>query len=51
MPPNLILLTELDDHTKEIGVTLFKRIHDTNWEVQDSVLEVLITVTNLCEHS
>ncbi|XP_058796302.1 uncharacterized protein LOC131667108 [Phymastichus coffea] len=50
MPPNLVLLSEFDEQTNEIGATLFKRIHDTNWEVQDSVFEVLITVTDLCEN-
>lgn len=39
MPPNLVLLVETDSNMNEIGPTLFKRLHDPNWEVRDSVLE------------
>ncbi|XP_014212634.1 uncharacterized protein LOC106642381 [Copidosoma floridanum] len=49
MPPNLALLVDFDEYTKQIGPTLFKRIHDTNWEVQDSVLEILNTIACLSE--
>ncbi|XP_076292857.1 integrator complex assembly factor Brat1 [Lasioglossum baleicum] len=49
MPPNLVLLVEGDSHMNEIGPTLFKRLHDVNWEVRDSVLEVLNTIAAISE--
>lgn len=49
MPPNLVLLIETDSHMNEIGPTLFKRLHDVNWEVRDSVLEVLNTIAVISE--
>ncbi|XP_076240863.1 integrator complex assembly factor Brat1 [Calliopsis andreniformis] len=49
MPPNLVLLVETDSHMNEIGPTLFKRLHDVNWEVRDSVLEVLNTIAIISE--
>jgi len=51
MPPNLALLIDSDSHTNEIGPTLFKRLHDPNWEVKDSVLEVLNTIAMISEYS
>ena len=51
MPPNLALLVDFDEHTKQIGPTLFKRIHDPHWEVQDSVLEILNKIACLSENS
>jgi hypothetical protein len=51
MPPNLALLIDSDNHTNEIGPTLFKRLHDPNWEVKDSVLEVLNTIAMISEYS
>lgn len=51
MPPDLVLLTETDSHMNEIGPTLFKRLHDVNWEVRDSVLEVLNTIAIISEDS
>lgn len=51
MPPNLVLLVEGDSHMNEIGPTLFKRLHDVNWEVRDSVLEVLNTIAAISEDS
>lgn len=51
MPPNLVLLVETDSHMNEIGPTLFKRLHDINWEVRDSVLEVLNTIAIISEDS
>ena len=51
MSPNLVLLTETDSHMKEIGPTLFKRLHDVNWEVRDSVLETLNTIAVISEDS
>ncbi|XP_012152485.1 integrator complex assembly factor Brat1 [Megachile rotundata] len=49
MPSNLVLLIETDSHMNEIGPTLFKRLHDVNWEVRDSVLEVLNTIAIISE--
>ncbi|EZA54607.1 hypothetical protein DMN91_006727 [Ooceraea biroi] len=50
MPPNLALLVDSDSQTNEIGPTLFKRLHDPNWEVKDSVLEVLNTIATISEY-
>ncbi|TGZ49773.1 BRCA1-associated protein required for ATM activation protein 1 [Temnothorax longispinosus] len=50
MPPNLALLVDSDSHMNEIGPTLFKRLHDPNWEVRDSVLEVLNTIATISEY-
>ncbi|XP_033214963.1 uncharacterized protein LOC117171612 [Belonocnema kinseyi] len=49
MPPNLALLVDSDFHMNEIGPTLFKAIHNPNWEVVDSVLEVLNTISAISE--
>ncbi|KAI4492015.1 hypothetical protein M0802_010140 [Mischocyttarus mexicanus] len=49
MPPNLALLVDSDSHMNEIGPTLYKRLHDPNWEVRDSVLEVLNTIAIISE--
>ncbi|XP_063981218.1 uncharacterized protein LOC135164623 [Diachasmimorpha longicaudata] len=49
MPPNLALLVDSDSGMSGIGSTLFKRLHDPNWEVRDSVLEVLITIATISE--
>ncbi|XP_043258227.1 uncharacterized protein LOC122400707 isoform X1 [Colletes gigas] len=49
MPPNLVLLVETDSHMNDIGPTLFKRLHNANWEVRDSVLEVLNTIATISE--
>lgn len=49
MPPNLALLVDSDSHMNEIGPLLFKRLHDPNWEVRDSVLEVLNTIATISE--
>lgn len=52
MPPNLALLVDSEDsHMNDIGPTLFKRLHDQNWEVRDSVLEVLNTIATISECS
>ncbi|CAL1678631.1 unnamed protein product [Lasius platythorax] len=49
MPPNLALLVDSDSHMNGIGPMLFKRLHDPNWEVRDSVLEVLNTIATISE--
>lgn len=51
MPPNLVLLVDSESHMSEVGATLYKRLHDPNWEIQDSVLEVLNTIAVISEHS
>lgn len=51
MQPNLALLVDLGPHSKELGPMLFKRLHDVNWEVQDSALEVLNTMAIVSEES
>lgn len=52
MPPNLALLVDPDCHCmNEIGTALFKRLHDINWEVRDSVFEVLNTIATISEDS
>ncbi|KAL6424479.1 hypothetical protein ACFW04_009911 [Cataglyphis niger] len=50
MPPNLALLVDSDSHMNGIGPMLFKRLHDPNWEVRDSVLEVLNTIATISEN-
>lgn len=49
MPPNLVLLVETDNHMNEIWPTFYRRLHDVNWEVRDSVLEVLNTIATISE--
>ncbi|KAK0095161.1 hypothetical protein PV326_009078 [Microctonus aethiopoides] len=49
MPPNLALLVASESHSDSIESTLFKRLHDPNWEVRDSVLEVLNTMATISE--
>lgn len=49
MPPNLALLVDSDSNMNEIGPTLFKRLHDPNWEVRDSAFEVLNTIATISE--
>ncbi|XP_051174019.1 uncharacterized protein LOC127289847 [Leptopilina boulardi] len=49
MPPHLALLVDSDSHMNYIGPTLFKRLHNPNWEVVDSVFEVLNTMATISE--
>lgn len=49
MAPNLALLVHSDSPTDEMGPVLFKRMHDPNWEVRDSVLEVISTIATISE--
>ncbi|XP_057318159.1 uncharacterized protein LOC130663104 [Microplitis mediator] len=49
MPPNLALLVNGESHMNNIGPTLYKRLHDGNWEVRDSALEVLHVIANISE--
>ena len=51
MQPNLALLVDLGPHSKEIGPMLYSRLHDVNWEIKDSALEVLNTMAIVSEHS
>lgn len=49
LAPNLALLFDnLHDSTLEhLGPTIKKRLHDTNWEVRDSSLELLTSITKI----
>ncbi|KAJ4441108.1 hypothetical protein ANN_10958 [Periplaneta americana] len=51
MPPNLALLmnTLKDSSIDQLGPILQKRLHDMNWDVRDSALEVLQVVTTIAE--
>lgn len=49
MPPHLALLVDSDSHMNYVGPTLFKRLHNPNWEVVDSVFEVLNTMATISE--
>lgn len=51
MPPNLALLVDSDSNMNELGPTLFRKLHDPNWEVRDSVLEVMNTIAIISEDS
>lgn len=49
MSPHLALLDEnLSGSTlDQIGPTMMKRLHDANWEVRDSALELLTSVASI----
>ncbi|KAJ9580213.1 hypothetical protein L9F63_004156, partial [Diploptera punctata] len=51
MPPNLALLmnTLKGSSIDQLGPILHKRLHDINWDVRDSALEVLQVVTSIAE--
>ncbi|XP_046751151.1 uncharacterized protein LOC124414218 [Diprion similis] len=49
MAPNLALLVQSDSLTNEMQPVLYKRVHDPNWEVRDSVLEVINTIATISE--
>lgn len=53
MPPNLALLVnELEDPSMcYIGSVLYQRLHDINWEVRDSTLEVIHEIVVISEFS
>ena len=53
MPPNLALLmnTLKGSSIDQLGPILRKRLHDVNWDVRDTALEVLQVVTNIAEIS
>jgi hypothetical protein len=53
MPPNLaLLMNTLQGSTiDQVGPILQKRLHDVNWDVRDSALEVLQVVTGIAEIS
>ncbi|XP_015590637.1 uncharacterized protein LOC107265565 [Cephus cinctus] len=50
MPPQLALLVDNHGHIDDLGPTLYRRIHDPNWEVRDSVLETLKTIAMISEY-
>lgn len=53
LAPNLALLMDTLDGSdiQNLGPVLLKRLHDTNWEVRDSTLEVLATTASISKCS
>lgn len=53
MPPNLALLVDEvgDSSITTITPMLYKRLHDINWEVRDSALEILQTIVDIAHLS
>ncbi|KAG8227375.1 hypothetical protein J437_LFUL000383, partial [Ladona fulva] len=51
IPPNLALLINSVSNSSlsQLGPLLAKRIHDPNWEVKDSVFEVLECISNISD--
>ncbi|XP_046433608.1 uncharacterized protein LOC124186183 isoform X1 [Neodiprion fabricii] len=49
MAPNLVLLMKLDRQTDEMGLVLCKRLHDAEWQVRESVLQVINTIARIAE--
>lgn len=49
LAPNLALLVDTlsGSYMQNIGPIIVKRLHDNNWEVRDSVLELLASVANI----
>ncbi|XP_071444768.1 BRCA1-associated ATM activator 1 [Hetaerina americana] len=52
IPPNLALLTNSlqNSSLSQLGPLLEKRIHDLNWEVKDSVYEVLECISSISDY-
>lgn len=53
LAPNLALLmdTLAGSDMQNLGPVIFKRLHDMNWEVRDSALEVLATTASISKIS
>lgn len=53
MPPNLALLVNEISDTSIIAITpmLYTKLHDKNWEIRDSALEILNTVVEIAHLS
>lgn len=49
MPPNLALLVNevSDSSIQTVTPMLYKRLHDMQWEVRDSALEILQTIAEI----
>lgn len=49
LPPNLSLLMESKPGSTmhELGKLIYMKMHDLNWEVRDSALELLYVVTDI----
>lgn len=49
MAPNLALLVDTlsGSDMQKLGPTIMKRLHDVNWEVRDTVLELLASMANI----
>lgn len=53
LAPNLALLidTMAGSEMQKLGPNILKRLHDPNWEVRDSAIELLTTVANFSIYS
>lgn len=49
LAPNLALLvdTMTGSDMQKLGPVILKRMHDNNWEVRDSTLELLSSIANI----
>lgn len=49
MAPNLALLVDTmsGSDMQKLGPMILKRLHDSNWEVRDTVLELLTSIANI----
>lgn len=49
MAPNLALLVDTlsGSDIQKLGPMIMKRLHDSNWEVRDTVLELLASMANI----
>lgn len=49
MAPNLALLVDTlsGSDMQKLGPLIMKRLHDSNWEVRDTVLELLASMANI----
>lgn len=49
LAPNLALLVDTlaGSDMQKLGPMILKRLHDSNWEVRDSVLELLTSMANI----
>lgn len=53
LAPNLALLVDTlsGSDMQKLGPMIVKRLHDSNWEVRDSVLELLTSIANISVYS
>jgi BRCA1-associated ATM activator 1 len=53
LSPNLALLVD-NAHTSvigEVGKNVYEKLHDLNWDIRDSAIELLYVVTDIAEIS